>query len=1040
MIKQIITICLKKRFIVIGIFCCVFILGIRSAYRTPVDAFPDTTPIQVQINTTAPALGPLEIERQITLPVELSVSGLPGLAHVRSISKFGLSQIVATFEEGTNIYTARQLIMERISGVSLPQGIDIPRMGPISTGLGEVFHYLVSSKDSSRSLTDIRTIHDWIIKPQLQRVPGVAEINSWGGFELQYQVIVKLNALIQYDLTLDDVYEALKENNTNVGGGRILTGGQAIMVQGLGKVTNLDQIRDIVIKAEQGVPIYIHDIADVQKGHEIRQGAVSAMGKGEAVLGLGFMLMGENSKTVTEALRKQLDNIRPYIPEDIQLNIVYDRADLVGKVIKTVQHNLLLGAILVVSVLFLILGNLRAGILVACAIPFSMLFAFLGMEHWGITASLLSLGALDFGLLVDGSIVMTDANLNALRNAGKEKGKKLSPSERMAAIASSTNEVARPVTFGMLIIALVFLPILTLEGIEGKMFRPMALTFIFALLGALLIALFLNPILSYFFLSDSANKKQNRFIDTLKKWYKGLLSRVINHPKQLIGTVIFAFLIAGVGIFQLGSEFIPRLSEGSIVINVIRLAGTAIEESVASNSQIEKLLLKKFPNEITDVWSRIGTAEVATDPMGTELTDIFIMLKPRSQWKRAKNQQDLVEELDKELSDFPGVNMIYTQPIEMRLNEMISGIKSDVAIKIYGDELDKLFDVSNSVQKVLVDIKGSADVSGEQVTGQPTMQFKINRKILARHGIRAQHVLDIIEIIGNHHIGDVQVGQRIFPLTVRLSDQLRTNPELLSQSLVPTRSGTLIPLSQLADMTLIEGPSNIQREWGRRFTTVQCNVRGRDVVSFVQEVQKRINKDVKLPEGYVLSYSGQFENLQRSKIRLATVIPVTLIGIFFLLLLSLRNIRDVIVIYTGIPFALIGGVFSLWIRGMPFSISAAVGFIALSGIAVLNGQILVDAIKKFISRGVEIENAVQNAAISRLQPVLATALTDMVGFLPMAFSIGVGAEVQRPLATVVVGGLLTSTILTLLVIPALYKWFVLKPNHGIIQRNLAADL
>jgi len=1003
------------------ILFAVFIgISIRAVIHTPIDAFPDTTPVQVQINTVASNLNPSEIEQQITLPIELSVSGFSGLINVRSISKFGLSQVVATFDDNTDIYDARQFIIERLISVDLPEEIDRPQLGPISTGLGEVFHYSIRSSKPDRTLDELRTIHDWIIKPELRKVPGVAEVNSWGGFERQYQVIVSPESLVKYKLTLNKVFETLAQNNHNVGGGRVVSAGQSLLVHGLGRVSTIEQIENIVLKAHKGAPVSIKDIADVVIGHEIRRGAVTADGQGEVVLGLGFALMGENSKKVTEGLKKSLNIVRKSLPEDVKVEIVYDRTDLISKVINTVKHNLVYGAILVVLVLFLILGNFRVGLLVAIAIPISMLFAIFGMYEFSIAASLLSMGAIDFGIIVDGSVVMTEINMRKLNERQRHFGRPLTNVERLQSISESGKEVIRPIIFGMGIIIIVFLPILALEGIEGKMFRPMAWTFIFAMTGALSIAILLSPILSYYFLPRKIRIKESFIECILKIGYTTVLTMILRWKYVLFGTV-FILLIGTAFIgTRLGGEFIPKLNEGAITINTIRLAGVSIEEAVAYNSRIEKLLLELFPDEIRHIWSRVGTAEVATDPMGIELTDIFITLNPRDEWKRVGTQADLIKQMEEELEDLPGINMIFTQPIEMRLNEMVSGIRSDVGVKIYGDNFEELVRLSNRVQEILKDVNGVSDVSGEQITGQPTLQVIVNQAQIARYGIPASDVLNIVKIVGVHQVGDIFEGQRRFPLVVRLPEKQRIDVEALASTFIPTESGQILPLRTLAEVRETEDYSTINREWGRRLIKVQCNVRDRDIASFVQEARTRIENKLSLPEGYVIEWGGQFEHLERSRTRFMIVVPIALLLIFLMLYFSLKNFIDVFIIYTGIPFAFIGGVFALWGRGMPFSVSAAVGFIALSGIAVLNGQILVSTIRMLRKEGLVLDEAVKGAAKQRLLPVMATAITDAAGFIPMAISTGVGAEVQRPLATVVIGGVTTCTLLTLFVLPALY--------------------
>jgi len=1026
MLNKLIEISLKNQLLILLLLAVSFGIGIRALFRTAIDAFPDTTPIQVQINTVAPALNPEEIEKQITLPVELSISGLPGLSNVRSISKFGFSQVVATFDDETDIYDARQFIMERLASFELPEGIERPQLGPISTGLGEVFHYTVRSTNPDRTLEEIRTLHDWVIKPELRKVAGVAEINSWGGFERQYHVVVSPEEMIKYNLTLDDVFTSLEENNRNVGGGQILSSGQSLLVHGLGRVSTIEQIENIVVKAYDGTPLYIKDFATVLIGHEIRRGAVTASGEGEALLGLGFMLMGENSKRVTEELKERIESVRESLPDDIVLQTVYDRSELVQKIIGTVQYNLIAGALLVILVLFVLLGNLHAGLIVAFSIPLALIYAFLGMYELGIAASLLSLGAMDFGIIVDGSVVMTENNMRRLAEKQNRLGRGLTTHERFQTILDSSREVVRPIVFGMGIILIVFFPILTLEGIEGKLFRPMAWTFIFAMVGALLIAVTVSPILSYYFLPRRKQKKEGFVERYLAPAYVMVLSKVLQLKKVFLGFLVIVLALTAIVAIRLGGEFVPELSEGAIVINTIRLAGVSIDESVDYNLRIEKLLLDNFPEEIKHIWSRIGTAEIATDPMGIELSDIFISLNDRKGWTKAKTQAELIKQMEGALDDLPGLNMIFTQPIEMRINEMVSGIRSDVGINIFGDDFEVLARLSEQAQKILSTVDGASDISGEQISGQPVLQIVVNQEQIARYGIPAQNVLDVVEAVGYRTIGDVFEGQKRFPLVVRLPDQQRTDISALSNTLIPTTSGAILPLHQMADIRETEGPSTINREWGRRLIRVQCNVRDRDMSSFIEEAQTRIKNELVLPEGYVVDWGGQFKNLEQSTLRFMIVVPITLALIFFLLFLSLKNLKDVLIIYTGIPFAVIGGVFSLWLRGIPFSVSAAVGFIALSGIAVLNGQMLVTTIRTYLEEGLQAGEAVVYAATIRLRPVLATAITDAAGFIPMAVSTGVGAEVQRPLATVVIGGVCTSTVLTLFVLPLLYltvvKW------------------
>jgi len=1042
MLNLLINFGLKNRLLILCLTLTLIFGGFWASQRIAVDAFPDTTPVQVQINTVAPSLNPEEIEQQITRPVELSISGLPGLQSVRSISKFGLSQIVAVFDDETSITDARQYLSERIATVKLPSGIESPKMGPIATGLGEIFHYTIRSKSGKHTLEQLRTLHDWIIKPELRKVPGVAEVNSWGGHEKQFHVVVSPRKLLEHSITLQQVVDALKNNNRNVGGGRITISGQDLLVHGIGRVASIKDIENIVVTSVNGVPIKIKDIADeVKIGHELRRGAVTADGKGEVVLGLAFMLMGENAQKVTQELKLALEEVKKSLPADVEVNVVYDRTELTDEVLKTVKHNLIAGAILVVLTLFILLGNLRAGLLVALVIPLAMLFALLGMHYYGIAASLLSLGAIDFGLVVDGSVVMTESNMRRLSQRTLGLGRVLTPQERLQSILLSSREVARPILFGMGIIIVVFLPVLTLEGTEGKMFQPMAFTFILALVGALILALLLSPLLGYFALPKKYKKEEGWFSRVLSASYRRILNVVFRFRALTLIVSIILLVIGGFLSLKLGGEFIPKLNEGAITANTIRLAGVSIDTSTANNTRIEQHLKATFPDEIRHVWSRVGTAEVATDPMGTELTDIFITLKPREQWTHASNQNELVLKMQEAVKGFPGVNILFTQPIEMRLNEMESGIRSDVGILIYGDDFDTLIDLSEQIQKVLTGIDGQSDISGDQITGQPTLEIRIKPERLSQLGIDASEILPYIEAIGVLRVGDVYQGQRNFPLAITLPKSSTKTPEDIRSILIPLKNHNRIQLGDVAEVTETTGASTINREWGRRLIRVQCNVSGRDVLSFVNEAKQKIAENITLPEGYVIGWGGQFKNLQRAKQRLSMVVPLTLVLVFFLLYFSLKSIKDVLIIYVGIPFAMVGGVAALYWRGIPFSVSAAIGFIALLGIAVLNGQILIEAIRNLLQEGKDTASAAKDAALQRLRPVLATAITDAVGFLPMAVSTGVGAEVQKPLATVVIGGVITSTVLTLIVLPILYTLLNRKkplvtgsPRHG-----LAAD-
>ncbi len=1029
MLQWLIDLSLRYRGAVLLAVLGVVFVGGWSLRYLDIDAFPDTTPVMVQINTVAPALTPEEVERQITFPVEQAIGGLPGLEKVRSISKFGLSQVVVVFEDGTDIYFARQLVTERRGTVALPEGIARPTLGPVSSGLGEVFHYIVTrhgvdfsrlpDAERVRQLTELRTLHDWVIKPALRRVDGVAEINTWGGYEQQLQVRFDPQQLIKYDLTFDDLVDALQRNNRNVGGGTVTDAGRMLLVYGQGRTTDAQQVGNIVIAARHGVPIRVRDVAQVDWGHDIRRGAVSANGRGEAILGLGFMLMGENPHQVAHDLRRALDEVRATLPPDVHVYVVYDRTELVDHVIHTVRNNLFEGGLLVVAVLFAFLGNLRAGLIVALAIPLSMLFAFSGMLRCGIAASLLSLGAIDFGLVVDSSVVMVENCARRLAHpsaAGRN---------RIDVIRDAALEVRKPTMFGELIIMIVYLPILTLEGVEGKLYRPMALTVIFALAGSMLLSLTLMPVLTSFVLSRGVQHGEPLLVRAIRRLYAPVL-RFTMHRKGLVLALAALVLLVAFGYLapQLGSEFVPRLSEGAIAINVVRLAGTDLEESIRYNTQMERAVLQAFPDEVAHVWSRIGTAEVATDPMGLELTDMFIALRPRSGWTRARTQDELTGQVHRLLRDLPGQRIVMTQPIEMRINEMISGVRSDVAAILFGDDFELLGRKAQEIERVLQSIPGAADISTEQITGQPELHIRVKQEAIARYGVPVRHVLEMAESLGTYPVGEVYQGPYRFPLAVRLADKYRTNLDVIRAIPLATASGEQIPLSRLADVEVADGYATIKREWYQRRVAVTCNVRGRDLGSFVDEARHKVAQQVPLPPGrYRVEWGGQFEHLARAKQRLWIVVPLALGLILLLLYLTYNNLVDAMRVFTSVPFAWTGGIFALWLRGMPFSISAAIGFVALSGVAVLDDMLLVSTIRRLRRDGMDLESALQTAAMTRLRPVLMTTLVASLGFVPMAINTGMGAEVQRPLATVVIGGVLSATIMSLLVLRVLYMVF-----------------
>ncbi len=1028
MLNAIIDWSLRNRFLVLGGALVFIVLGAWSLSQLDIDAFPDTTPVQVQINTIAPGLAPEEVERQITFPVEQAINGLPRLQQLRSISKFGISQVVVVFADGTDIFFARQMVNERLSIAEIPEGIPRPKMGPVATGLGEVFHYLAVPKEGEQveELTHLRTVQDWVIKPAMRTVPGTAEINGWGGYEKQYQVRIKSEALLHYEISFEQVMQAVRANNLAAGGGNIQQAGAMYLIRGLARTVNVDEIKKIIVTTPRpGVPVRVGDVADVEIGHDIRLGGVTSQGRGEVVLGLCFMLMGENSHEVTDRLKGKLDDVKKTLPPDVKLVTAYDRTRLVDKVIHTVYKNLFEGGLLVVAVLFIFLGNLRAGLIVALAIPISMLFAFCGMWRFGIAGSLLSLGAIDFGLVVDSSVVMVE---NVVRHLAHDKNDLRS---RLAIVRDAAVEVRTPTMFGELIIMIVYLPILTLQGVEGKLFRPMALTVIFALVGSLILSLTFMPVLTSLLLPRHLEEKDPWLVRLARWGYAPVLRYALRHGVAVLVLAVAALLFGALLALNRGGEFVPQLSEGALVINIRRLAGTDLNESLRYNTAMEKLLLAKFPEEIERVWSRCGTAEVATDPMGPEETDMFITLKPREQWtvqtkegEPVTTQEELVKLIREEFEDLPGQRLSITQPIQQRIDEMTSGAKAQVVVKLFGDDFDTLKNTGDELARVLRSIAGNADVNVDQITGLPVLQIQVRQTELARYNVTARSVLDLVESLGGKPLGEVVEGQLRFPLVVRLPERLRASPQAIGAILVTTSTGERVPLSRLAEVKLVEGPAQISREWGQRVIAVQCNVSDRDIESFVAEAKQKIAAGVKLPPGrYRLEWGGQFENLERAKTRLLIVVPVALTLIFVLLYITYNRLGDVLLVFSGVLFASVGGVLALWLRDLPFSISAGVGFIALSGVSVLNSMVLVTFIRQLRDRGVPMDRAIEEAALTRLRPVLMTALVASLGFVPMALSTGVGAEVQRPLATVVIGGVLSSTLLTLLVLPVLYHFF-----------------
>lgn len=1021
MINALIRFSVSQRLIVLLLVGIMAATGAYSLINLPIDAVPDVTNVQVQVLTAAPSLAPLEIERQVTFPVETAMSGLPDIAEIRSVSKFGLSAVTVVFDDSVDTYFARQLVLERLAQAreQIPENIGSPEMGPISTGLGEIYQYELKSTDGTHDATALRTIQDWNVRRQLLGVPGVTEVNSFGGFEKQYQVRLDPNKLQSYGLTLRDVYEAVSRNNANVGGAYIEKGSEQYLLRGIGLVEKADDVANIVVKTgKEGVPVYVKDVGEVVEGSTVRQGAVTADGKGEIVAGIVMMLKGANSRTVVNSVKERVEQVKKSLPAGVELVPFYDRTELIDRAIATVEKNLVEGAILVIIVLMLLLGNWRGALLVATIIPLSMLFAAILMRVFNVSGNLMSLGALDFGLIVDGAVVMVENTIR--RRAEAQKHKSHEPPERT--ILEACLEVARPVVFAVAIIAIVYLPILSLRGIEGKMFVPMALTVIFALLGSLLLSLTYVPAMMTLILRGKVSEKESFLIRWAKKAYAPALAFVGRWRAQALAVAVALVFISGAIFPYLGSEFIPRLDEGALAIQIGRLPSVSLEESINIATKAEKVLME-FP-EVRTVVSKTGRAEVATDPMGVEISDVYVALKPPDQWTSVKTREELIEKMSKRLeTEVPQGVFSFSQPIELRVAELISGVRSDVAIKLYGDDLDVLKQKGDEIVRAVQTVQGAEDVKAEATSGLPQLQIKPDRAAIARYGLNVEDVNDMVEsVVAGKEAGQVYEGEQRFDLVVRLSEDASRNVESIKNLLLTSPTGARVPLGQVAEIKLVEGAAQISREDTRRRIGVELNVRGRDIGSFVEEAQAKIEKEVQLPPGYYLKWGGTFENLQRASERLLIVVPIALFLIFVLLYTTFNSIKQALLIYTGIPFAIVGGIVALAVRGMPFSISAGVGFIALFGVAVLNGVVMVSFINHLRDEGKSVLDAVREGAMTRLRPVLMTALVASLGFIPMALATSAGAEVQRPLATVVIGGLITSTLLTLLILPTLYSW------------------
>ena len=1025
MINAILRLSIERRFLMLSLILALVGVGVWSFQRLPIDAVPDITNVQVQINTEAPGYSPLEAEQRITFPVETALYGLPNLSYTRSLSRYGLSQVTVVFEEGTDIYFARNLINERLGAIksALPPGLE-PEMGPIATGLGEIFMYTVEAlpgatqaDGSPLDATALREIQDWIIKPQLAQVPGVIEVNTIGGYDKQYHVTPSPQRLLEFGITVDELVSALRANNTNRGAGYIERNGQQLLVRSPGQLTTIGDIEQVVIANRDGVPVRVADVAEVAIGKELRTGAATRDGK-ETVMGTAMMLVGENSRAVAQAVAEKLEAIQPSLPDGVKVEAVYDRTALADKAIATVEKNLLEGALLVIVVLFLLLGNLRAALITAAVIPLSMLATITGMVWSGVSANLMSLGALDFGLIVDGAVIIVENCIRRLSQA-QHQGQ-LALKERLQLVFEATNEVIRPSLFGVAIITVVYLPIFALTGVEGKMFHPMAATVVMALLAAMVLSLTVVPAAVAVFMGGKISEKESPVISGAKSLYRPALRVAMRFRWLVLGGATALVAVCLWLATTLGSEFIPQLDEGDIALHALRIPGTGLEQSIEMQSQLEERL-KAFP-EVDKVFAKIGTPEVATDPMPPSVADNFVILKPRDQWPDPdKTKDELVAEMAEAVEMLPGNKYEFTQPIEMRFNELISGVRADLGIKVFGDDLDQLLASANDVLEVVESMEGAADARVEQVTGLPMLSVHPKRMALSRYGLTVDDLQGLVAAgVGGENAGLIYEGDRRFQLVVRLPEDIRRDVDSLADLPVPLPDGGYVPLSEVAELELAPAPNQISRENGKRRVVVTANVRDRDLGGFVEEAQARIADDVDLPPGYWLDYGGTFEQLQSARQRLAIVVPVTLAIILALLVMAFGSLKDALIIFTGVPLALTGGVLSLWLRDMPLSISAGVGFIALSGVAVLNGLVMIAFIRDLWHEQGDLMKAIVEGALIRLRPVLMTALVASLGFVPMALNTGTGAEVQRPLATVVIGGIISSTLLTLFVLPVLY--------------------
>ena len=1038
MLEHTVHFSIRHRWLVLIMVLGLMLLGVYNFNRLAIDAVPDITNVQVQINTEAAGYSPLEMEQRVTFVVETALASIQKLDYTRSLSRYGLSQVTVVFEEDTDIYFARQLINERLQQIkdALPEGLN-PEMGPIATGLGEIFMYIVEvdtkikKKDGSAYTTmDLLTLQEWVILPQLRNIKGVIEVNSIGGYEKQFHVLPYPDRLLSYDLTIHNVINALERNNENVGAGYIERNGEQYLIRIPGQINNLDDIRNIIVTKKDELTIRIGQLADVALGHPLRTGAATQNGE-EVVLGTAMMLMGENSRAVSQRVANKLVEVNRSLPDGVIAKAVYDRTDLVDRTIDTVATNLLEGALLVIVILFMLLGNIRAAIITAIVIPISMLMTITGMVEREVSGNLMSLGALDFGLIVDGAVIIIENCIRRFGMAQHQLGRLLTQEERFKLTANATTEVIKPSIFGVIIITVVYLPIFALTGVEGKMFHPMAFTVVIALLAALVLSLTFVPAAVALFVTGKVEEKESALIRKTKLWYRPLLRWSLARPKQIVlGAtilVVLSILLAA----RMGTEFIPNLDEGDIALHALRIPGTSLSQSVAMQATLEKRIKQEFP-EVREIFGKIGTPEVATDPMPPSVADTFVMLKPRDQWPNpSKTKIELVREMEAIAKQVPGNNYEFTQPIQMRFNELISGVRSDLAVKIFGDDIDIMLETAKKIEATLKQIPGGSDVKIEQATGLPVLSILPNRAKLDRYGLNMADVQDIVQMaMGGREAGKLFEGDRRFDIVVRLPEHLRTNIEVLEYLPIPLplsknseAATNYVPLKEVATLEIAYGPNQISRENGKRRVVITANVRDRDLGSFVEEVKVAVNNNVEIPAEYWVEYGGTFEQLISAKQRLMVVVPVAFLLIIVLLFMAFGSGRAALLIFSGVPLALTGGVVALWLRDIPLSISAGVGFIALSGVAVLNGIVMVSFIRTLLDQGAKMDDAIIEGALTRFRPILMTALVASLGFVPMALNTGTGAEVQRPLATVVIGGIISSTILTLVVLPALYRLF-----------------